>query len=276
MFRYTSLYFDDPPVNGRAIDVWIPSQRPLRPQTLFFVHGGGWRQGRRDLMHALMREYYEKGFACVSVDYRLGSATVPVQLSDVREGLVLADAHLREQGISQPFVLHGGSAGGHLALLAGLAPQGDCGESFSEPTPSIVGIVATCAPVTFEPWEDIFPGGWASMQEAVGVSYEDAPLRYKEVSPERYATADSPPMLFLLGECEHMFPNPLTIAFVRRLQALGGSADYRVYPAAEHGFFYSLERKSQRMAFEDVLTFLEGLAETKKSDLSGRGEAEST
>lgn len=259
-FSYTSIYYDTPPIKERVLDIWVPEAGPSHPQTLVFVHGGGWRAGHREEMHALMWGFFEEGYVCVSLDYRLDGVTVPIQLGDVREGLALADAHLRGRGIAQPVVLYGSSAGGHLALLAGLAPRGACGEVFDGEMPTVFAIVSSCAPVTFEPWEEIFPGSRESFCKAAGVSYEENPGQHRRLSPEKYMTADSPPVLFLLGECEHMFPNALTIAAASRLQALGVPAEYQVYPAAEHGFFYSFERESQKQAFRDVLAFLERLA----------------
>lgn len=269
-FSYTSIYFDSPPIKERAADIWIPNELPLRPRTLVFVHGGGWQAGHREQMHTVMWGFLEKGYVCVSLDYRLGGVTVPVQLADVREGMALADAHLREQGIAQPVVLYGSSAGGHLALLAGLAPCGACGDAFEGKTPAVAGIVSSCAPVTFVPWDEIFPGSRESFSRAAGVTYEENPEQHEKISPEQYISADSPPVFFLLGECEHMFPNALTIALASRLQALGVPAEYRVYPAAEHGFFYSFERKSQQQAFRDMLAFVDGLTDAQSS---GEGES---
>jgi len=258
-FSYRSLYFDRPPIPKRALDIWFPQQQ-IQPLTLVFVHGGGWHSGQRDQMHTIMWGFLEKGYICVSLDYRLDGTTIPTQLSDVREGMTLVNAQLQEQGITHPFVLYGSSAGGHLALLAGLAPSGACGDHFRGETPAMAGIVASCAPVTLEPWEEIFPGSKEAFHRAVGISFEECPEAYKRVSPEHYISAQSPPTFFLLGECEHMFPNALTITVVERLRALGASSDYRVYSAAEHGFFYSFERDSQKKAFEEVLSFLTSIA----------------
>lgn len=255
MFTYTTIYFDETPVPGRALDIWIPPGKQLRPLTLFFVHGGGWRQGKRDQMHAIMLGFFKSGYVCVSVDYRLSKTYVPRQVDDVREGMTLADAFLRGQGISNPFVLYGSSAGGHLALLAGLASPIAYGGSFEGELPSVAGIVTSCSPVTFEPWEDIFPGSWNSMQEAVGVTFAQAPEEYRRLSPDQYVSSESN-LFFILGECEHMFPNALTIDLVERLRALGGGADYRIYPSAEHGFFYDFSRNNQQMALQDMLGFL--------------------
>ncbi len=227
--------------------------------TLVFIHGGGWRLGSRGDMHTLMYSFYKKGYPCVSVDYRLKGVSVSEQLADVREGMASASTRLKAQGLHQSFVLYGSSAGGHLALLAGLAPVGICGEQYDGASLDIAGIVASCAPITFEPWDDIFPGSWESMQLAVGKDFATDPECYRLVSPEQYTTVDSPPILFMLGECEHMFPNSLTIKLVERIRAQGGRAEYNIYSSAEHGFFYDIHRRAQGDAFQDMLMFLDRL-----------------
>ncbi len=216
-------------------------------------------------MHDIMTAFFQRGYPCVSLDYRLKDADPAVQVGDIREGMALADHHLRMQGIEQPFVLYGSSAGGHLALLAGLAAQGACGESFRGATPGVAGVAVSCAAITFEPWDEMFPESWNAICEAVGVPYAEEPERYRRFSPRRYGDSDSPPLFFLLGECEHMFPNDQTIEWVGQLKALGARADYRIYPAAEHGFFYAMSRRSQRMACTDLLRFLQSLEATKES-----------
>lgn len=252
---YATIHFDAPPKAGRAIDIWIPAKF-TRPVALFFVHGGGWKLGHREQMYGIMRGFFEEGYPCVSVCYQTGNATIADQLSDVRHGMALAGARLADHGFDGPFVLYGSSAGGHLALLAGLAAPGVCGDSFSGKSPAVAGIVASCAPVTLEPWEEIFPDSLRCIRNAVGVAYEEDPVIYRTLSPATYASPASPPMLFLLGACEHMFPNEHALDLVRRLRTTGHPSISRVYPNAEHGFFYDLTRKAQRAAFSDVLDFL--------------------
>lgn len=261
MFRYTSLYFDHPPVPQRALDLWLP-ETTRRPVSLFFVHGGGWNGGTRQQMHAIMHAFHTEGYPVASVDYRLApAATLAQQLADVREGMAIARAELDAAGLPTPLVLYGSSAGGHLALLAGLAEPGACGEKPDAQTaqnpPEIAGIIASCAPVTFEPWDDIFPGIWSSMQRAVGTPYEQAPELYRTFSPETHAGDHGAPLLFLTAECEHFFPNDLTEAFAQRLNRAGRVAQLHRYRRAEHGFFYDVKRTAQKAALRDCLAFLE-------------------
>lgn len=46
MYSFRSIYFDDPPVPDRALDIF-PVENPAQGPGLFFVHGGGWGAGTR-------------------------------------------------------------------------------------------------------------------------------------------------------------------------------------------------------------------------------------
>lgn len=271
MFFYTSAYFDDPPQQGRTIDFWMhpPASQPL---SLFFVHGGGWRHGHREDMHPIMQAFYQKGFRAASVNYRLNGVTIAEQLSDVRHGLALFHDQLKLVEDSPRIVLFGGSAGAHLALLAALAEPGACGDGARRERISVEGVIASSAPVTFEPWDEILPSIARSMEVAAGSSYSQNPKRFRDLSPLSHLGADAPALLFLLAEREHMFPNELTLEFVQNAASLGVHAEAIRYLKAEHGFFYDVQRPCQIQAFADCLRFLALMSEGKNNlgQLSGK------
>ena len=265
-FAYQSIYLDDPIVDGRALDIFAP-EHATRPVAVFLVHGGGWRAGSRAGMHALMRGLNREGFVCAATDYRLAGVTITDQITDVRHGYDLFVRHLGEGGRPVRVAVFGSSAGAHLASLLALTRPGECGEdagafgvTLTEPWQPPVGAVVQSTPVTFEPWDDIFPHIWTSMQGIVGRSYDDAPEAYRRVSPIEHVGASSPPFLFLEAEHEHMFPLELTLRFVRAMEACGRGAGHKVYTRAEHGFLYDLTRRQQKAAFGDMLDFLASLA----------------
>lgn len=257
-YSFQSIYFDDPTVTGRILDVFAPAE--IRSDVgLFFVHGGGWRAGSRTIFHSIMRAFNAHGFLCGSTDYRLAQVGIRDQLQDVRHGYRLFQQHCAAQtGKRRTFVI-GSSAGAHLAALLGLAKPGACGEPSANGTAEVeapIGMALQACPVMFEPWEEIFPGIWASMQDIVGVSYERAPERYRQVSPIEHLSSTSPPVFLLEAENEHMFPLQNAQRFVEKAQSLGCRALCKVYGRAEHGFFYDVVRPVQRQAFEDILAFI--------------------
>jgi len=263
MISFQSIYFDDAPREGRIVDIFEAAES-TQNIALFFVHGGGWRGGSRTIFHSIIHEYRKLGFDCASTDYRLKGTTVFDQVGDVRTGLDIFAGNLAARNRPAKVLLIGSSAGAHLALLTGLSKPGECGQPQTslQHNPQIVGIAVQAAPFTFEPWPDIFPAIWISMQKAVGASYEDAKVLFQQASPIHYVRPGSPPVYNQHAENEHMFPRELYLQFERKMNECGNSVQQKLYPKTEHGFFYSLERWQQRQAFEDIREFAEKTANT--------------
>lgn len=264
-YAYEAIYFDDPLVPRRVMDVFRPD-RETREVAVYMVHGGGWRGGSREGPHRLLEAFRNEGFVCGSGDYRLAGVHIGEQITDVRHGYDLFLSRLRDEGRPPRVVVFGSSAGAHLAALLALAAPGDCGEATTfreyalrEPWVPPVGAALQATPTTFEPWEDIFPGGWVSMQDIVGVPYEDDPEAYRRVSPVEHVKADSCPVFLLEAENEHMFPLERNRRFIEKMKAHGRRAELKVYTNAEHGFFYDVTRRQQKEAFADLLRFIESL-----------------
>lgn len=251
-FRYTTLCFDDPPREGRMLDLLLPAG-PVRAPAVFMVHGGGWRAGRRDQYLRLMLALRERGHICGSTDYRLEGSRIGDQRADVAEGYRLFRAAVAEVAGPLPVVVYGGSAGGHLAGLLAFDGARDHGAGWVPPT----GAVLASAPATFEPWDEIFPPIWRSMQDIIGVPWEREPAAYAAQSLLRLAGAQVPPLLLLDGANEHMFLRRHGEELVARLRACGVAAERHEFADAEHGFFYDVVRRPQREAFAVLSAFLD-------------------
>jgi acetyl esterase/lipase len=213
-----------------------------------------------------MRAFNRHGFLCASTDYRLSGVTILDQITDVRHGYDLFHTRLKRLGLPPRVFVHGSSAGAHLGALLTLALPGECGEDTCFRATRLenewvrpVGAALQATPVRFEPWEDIFPHGWTAMQRIVGTPYEQAPEKYRRVSPIEYVSRESSPVFFLEAKNEHMFPLEYTREFVEKMRALGRRAECKVYRRAEHGFFYDVTRRAQKEAFADTLAFIESL-----------------
>lgn len=260
------MYLDNPIVPGRALDILLPDA-VTQPHALFFVHGGGWRAGSRSNYHVISRAYNREGFICASTDYRLSLPEVNIfdQLTDIRHSYALFTQFLKKQGLQAKVVVHGTSAGAHVAALLALAKPGQCGEAvtFRDMTiedwvpPAAAALQAT--PVLFEPWEDIFPRAWEDMQLAAGARYEKDPERFRRLAPMNYISRESCPVFFMEAECEEMFPLRYIKQFIAKMHSLGRRAEYKIYTNAEHGFFYDLTRRQQKEAFADLLAFARSL-----------------
>jgi acetyl esterase/lipase len=133
------IYFCQDVAYGSAsyqnLDIYRPQAAGLYP-TIVYVHGGGWTGGGKSLsgyfdFTNVLREL-PKGYAVVSIDYRLASVNIPETkapgaLLDVKQAIRWVKAYGAGYGLDATrVVVWGHSAGGHLAALAG-ATTGDAG-----------------------------------------------------------------------------------------------------------------------------------------------------
>ena len=94
-------------------------------EVLIWVHGGGWLWGDRASSRWVKRfqTYFNlnQEMNVFMIGYRIGSDTAPNAIDDVLCAYKLVEEEIVRRGLSQEkTILMGLSAGGHLALLAGL------------------------------------------------------------------------------------------------------------------------------------------------------------
>jgi len=198
------------------IDVFLPPAlgRPPRPLPLLvFVHGGFWRQ-EWDRRHArpLADDLLRRGYVVAIPEYRrtgghggwpetgtdvsvaLGSVTRLV--AGVAPGWVDPDA---------PVTLVGHSAGGHLALWAGLRAD-----------PGQVARIVVLAPVTdlVQAAREDLDGGAA--QALLGGGPDDVPDRYADADPLAALTRASPQVVVVHGADDLQVPVAMSREAARR------------------------------------------------------------
>lgn len=107
----------------QTYDLYLPAPAADgRPAPLVvWIHGGAWKVGDKNWNN--VKYLVAHGYALASVDYRLsGDAPFPAQIRDCNLALDHVLAHAPAHGIDPARIFIGGaSAGGHLALLLGLA-----------------------------------------------------------------------------------------------------------------------------------------------------------
>lgn len=206
----------------RLLDVEYsrPAGKPLkfdfvRPQgtgpfpLVVCIHGGGWRKGDRSEYAEFQSTMAGKGVATVSVQYRFApDAHFPAQLEDIRSALqfVLADPG-RFSVDPKRIMWMGGSAGGHLALLAGFEKR----DNFE--TRLILNVAGPADLRTFKS----LPSGDAVLKKYVtrdsselladllGTPDRTADI-YRIASPIEHLRPDGPRVLTLHGDQDDIVP----------------------------------------------------------------------
>src|SRR5262249_43324299 len=116
-----------------TLDLAMPKAPATAPRpAIVVIHGGGWLAGSRRSFSYPPKQPPGKtfgpahlGYVGVTMDYGLsGEATSPAGLDDCRCAVRWLRAHSAEFGVDPKRIGGwGNSAGGHLALMLGLAPE---------------------------------------------------------------------------------------------------------------------------------------------------------
>ncbi|MBS3791755.1 MAG: alpha/beta hydrolase [Candidatus Bipolaricaulota bacterium] len=110
------------PHQRHKLDIYEPVEIDSDTELIFFVSGGGWESGSKDIHRFIGRSWSEKNFMVVLPNYRLApDATYPDQVRDVSRSL----AWLQDNYGKAPRTLYlaGHSAGAHLASLIGFSEK---------------------------------------------------------------------------------------------------------------------------------------------------------
>ncbi|MFV9635056.1 alpha/beta hydrolase fold domain-containing protein [Mycobacterium neumannii] len=233
------------PRSSQLLDVWRPKELPAEPApVLIFVPGGAWVHGNRILQgYALMSHLAEKGWVCLSIDYRVAPHhRWPAHIHDVKTAIAWARANVDKFGGDRDFVaVAGTSAGGHLSALAGLTAndpelQAELPDGSDTSVDAVVGIYGRYD------WEDkstVERMRFVDFLERVVVGHKLAkrPDVYRKASPIAQVHPEAPPFLIVHGTGDSVIPVAQARSFVERLRAVSRSVvSYVELPGAGHAF----------------------------------------
>jgi len=246
----------------RPAAVGPSAERPL--PAVVYLHGGGWRQGARDMTSPAFRDWQPglltrvaaAGFAVVCPDYRLsGEARFPAQLDDVQRALDWVTDRGAEHGIDAGrILLWGDSAGGHLAALAALrggARSGIRGVVAWYPVTDLVGIQADAEAIGGEPHNT--PD--ARETALLGGLICDLPELAADASPVSHAAAATAPFLLAHGTADLGVPFAQSVRLRDALLAAGAEVTLLAVEGADHLWQGATDEQLHRL-FDATLAFL--------------------
>jgi acetyl esterase/lipase len=220
-----------------ALDVFRPETESNDCAVLLF-HGGGWRVGAKEMVHAQAGALAARGFTAVAAQYRLlDAAAWPAQLDDA----VAACAWVRDNagalGVDPAkLVVQGHSAGAQMGLMTGTLAAG------VRPA----AIVAYYPPIGFHPTAPSadptgppFPveldelgrvPGWMLFPPGTPPADLDA------ASPITLLHKDFPPTIIFQGTADKLLGIRSSVTLHQRLVELGVPADLHIYADRDHAF----------------------------------------
>ncbi len=214
--------------NGKLLqlDIYRPKELNEKAPLLVFIHGGGWRSGKRQDYLVYLLDYAEKGFVTATVSYRLKKDSIyPAAVEDVLDAVDFLYQNANTYGYDTSRVaLVGGSAGAHLAMLAGYGWE-------NPQRHKVKAVVDIYGPVDLTT-----PYGQTQFMvtDFIGHSYSEKPELYWEASPARYLKEDLPPTLILQGTSDNLLPPSQSDTLHVRLNRLGVPNVYHRLPLWPH------------------------------------------
>lgn len=112
----------DADTERHRLDLYLPRKKDY--PVLFFAHGGGWKNGKKEDFEFLGETLAKQGIGLVAVNYRLyPNVKFPVNVEDVTRAFAWTHRHIRKYGGRPDQLFVGGhSAGGHLVSLLATDP----------------------------------------------------------------------------------------------------------------------------------------------------------
>lgn len=239
---------------AQKLDLFLPDKGEGPFPLVVHIHGGGFMFGdKADGQLIPVLPALKRGFAVASINYRLsGEARFPAQIQDVKAAIRWLRAHAGEFRLDPTRIaVWGGSAGGHLAALAGTSGDVTALEDLSlgcaDQSSRVQAVVDWFGPIDFLSMDDQFRAsglGRADHGEAqspesrlLGQKISETPERAMAASPATYITLDDPPFFIQHGTKDPLVPTQQSIHFATALKkVLGeGKVSLELLPDAGHG-----------------------------------------
>jgi len=204
------------------LDLYLPTDSGPHALLIYF-HGGGWEHGSKEMIVPTVLPYLEMGFAVANVEYRLTrEAPAPAAVEDARCAVRWLVQHADHYHLDTArIVLSGGSAGAHLALMAGMLRESDGldGACASGPEPHIAAILDRFGITDVQ---ELIAGPrrqhWAA--EWIGVR-PDADALARRLSPMTYVRAGLPPIVIVHGDADRSVPYSQSVRLHEALDRVG-------------------------------------------------------
>lgn len=235
------------------LDLYFPKDSISVHPMIINIHGGGWNHGVKESQRGF-KAFFKHNFVVANVEYRLESqAKAPAAIEDIRGALVYLLNQANSYGIDPSrVILMGASAGGHLALMAGLLNDDrsfDAGHSYQKEI-RIWAIVDKYGVTDLEPVRQ-----WSSAKKWLGDQVDDLGF-VRSVSPINYVSDSSPAVFIVHGDADPVVPYSQSVQLYKKLNEASVRCEFVTIENGLHGKFSKEEQSRYK---EAVFQFLADL-----------------
>ena len=216
---------------NQVADIYIPDHPGPHPAMLL-IHGGGWARGERADMDKFVQRLVRAGYAVANVGYRFAPEhRFPAQAEDIAAAHRWLESRTDQWNIDPARVgVMGYSAGGHLALMLGLA--------VGTTKHRLKAIVSGAGPAdvtvyTNSPYLDDLIGPFEEHRES-----------YRQASPIFLASSDDPPTLLYHGLWDRLVEVEQSQRMAQALADQGVTHELIEVPFSGHATNYLFDRST--------------------------------
>lgn len=245
------------------LDVYKRRDATAPQPTLVFYHGGGWILGTKEASFMSIMPWLEMGWNVVNVEYRMARvALAPAAVEDALCALRFVVAQAKTYGIdANRIVVSGESAGGHLALAAGMIPTSVgftnicAGGGFAASDNAVPKVAAIINWYGITDLNDLLaePNARSWTAQWLGSSANRNDVA-KSVSPLTYVRAGLPPILSIQGDADPIVPYSQNVHLRDALTKAGATNELFTVPGGGHGNFKPEERTKIYLKIREFLT----------------------
>lgn len=251
------VYTKAPNWEGK-MDIYLPPNDKGTTPVVINIHGGGWNKGVKESQTGF-NTFFKMGFAVANISYRLtGHTTAPAAVEDARCALIYLIKNAKALNIDvNRIVVMGGSAGGHLALMAGLLAND---HRFDGNCPGVENI-KVAAIIDKYGITDVWDWGYgpritsSSAKRWLGSKANDKEFA-ASVSPITYVNKNSPPVFIVHGDADPVVPYQQSVDLYNKLKQAGVKTEFMTVPGGEHGKF---DKEKNSEVNKAITAFLKSL-----------------
>ena len=189
---------------------------------IVFFHGGGWNSGDYKQFERQSIYFASRGMVAFSVEYRIRNkhGTSPIEaMEDAKSAIRFIRSNAKLFSVNPNLIAAaGGSAGGHLAAVAGNI------DLFENPNEDLSVSSKPNLLILYNPVLH-FGRKWQWIKNP------------SDASPYENLKKGAPPTIILTGTEDKIVPVELVKNYKKRMESIGSRCDLILYEGAEHAFF---------------------------------------
>jgi acetyl esterase/lipase len=255
---------------SQNLDIYLPDNVKGSYPVIVYLHPGGFTMGDKEMILPLVAPILTRGYAAVSVNYRLADeARFPAQIFDAKSVVRWVRANAGQYNFNANKIAAWGiSAGSTLAALLGTSGHikelEDLSAGNAAESSLVSAVISLYGPMDFltldaersklgqKPEVDSEP---SAESEMLGGSLSEVPEKYRLASPITYVGTNCPPFYIQHGTSDQIVPYLQSVAFAAALESAIGKNNVKLKLIENAGHFdrihSSLENINAALDFLD-------------------------